>query len=286
MCSLYTTRGDIDPPALVCVDPRRTEVAKHATVHLAVRPGTNMALMNGLARQLIENGWIDEDYVERHTVGFGHLTAVVDDYPQARVAEICGVEAAAELFGTCRRPLSTVLQGFYQSNKATAASCGVNNLHLLRGALGKPGAGVLQMNGQPSAQNNRESGADGQLPGFRNWDNPEHVGELAELWDVDPMTIPHWAPPTHMMQIYRYVEEGSIGWLWIPGTNPAVSMPELERIRRILSGEQCANLRAPARGRPIPRGRRACLLRCAGAAFSGGLTLARTRGRKVPQGRA
>jgi anaerobic selenocysteine-containing dehydrogenase len=95
------------------------------------------------------------------------------------------------------------------------------------------------MNGQPTAQNNRECGADGDLPGFRNWDNLQHVQQLAEAWDVDPMTIPHWAPPTHAMQIFSYAETGSIGLLWISATNPAVSMPESARIRRILGGDQC-----------------------------------------------
>jgi anaerobic selenocysteine-containing dehydrogenase len=95
------------------------------------------------------------------------------------------------------------------------------------------------MNGQPTAQNNRECGADGDLPGFRNWDNPLHVRQLADAWNVDAMTIPHWAPPTHAMQIMSYAETGSIGWLWISATNPAVSMPESARIRRILGGDQC-----------------------------------------------
>jgi anaerobic selenocysteine-containing dehydrogenase len=104
--------------------------------------------------------------------------------------------------------------------------------------LGRPGAGVLQMNGQPTAQNTRETGADGDLPGFRNWDNAEHIGELAALWNVDEMTIPHWAPPTHAMQIWRYAEQGSIVLLWISATNPAVSLPELSRIRQILERER------------------------------------------------
>src|SRR5204863_7913100 len=111
------------------------------------------------------------------------------------------------------------------------------NMHLLRGMLAGPGAGILQMNGQPSAQNNREAGADADLPGFRNWDNEQHVATLAELWDVDPIVVPHWAEPTHAMQIFRYVEQGSINFLWIAGTNPAVSLPELGRIRRILGQE-------------------------------------------------
>jgi anaerobic selenocysteine-containing dehydrogenase len=158
--------------------------------------------------------------------------AVLCDVPAAQVVE------AAELVGTCERLLSTVLQGFYQSNQATAASCLVNDIHLVRGMVGHPGAGIYQMNGQPTAQNTRETGADGDLPGMRNWSNAEHVGQLAELWDVDQMTIPHWAPPTHAMQIFRYAEQGSIELLWISATNPAVSLPDLARIRRILGREE------------------------------------------------
>jgi anaerobic selenocysteine-containing dehydrogenase len=232
-----------DPPALLCVDPRETPVAREADVHLPVRSGTNLALMNALQRELIHNGWIDRDYVEAHTIGFEELVQTVDPYTPERAAEICAVpaddiRAAARLLGTCERLVSTVLQGFYQSTQATAAACQVNNVHLLRGMLGRPGAGVLQMNGQPTAQNTRETGADGDLPGFRNWDNPEHVRELAELWNVDEMTIPHWAPPTHAMQIWRYAEQGSIELLWISATNPAVSLPELSRIRQILDRKE------------------------------------------------
>jgi ferredoxin-nitrate reductase len=235
-------RAGADPPRLLAVDPRATPVAREADVHLAPRTGTNQALLNGLIRELIERDWIDRRYVDEHTLGFEELAASVAPYTPERVAEICDVpaarvSAAAELLGTCERLLSTVLQGFYQSNQATAAACQVNNLHLLRGMLGRPGAGVLQMNGQPTAQNTRETGANGDLPGMRNWANPRHVRELAELWNVDVDTIPHWAPPTHAMQIWRYAEQGSIKLLWISATNPAVSLPELERVRAILARE-------------------------------------------------
>jgi anaerobic selenocysteine-containing dehydrogenase len=153
-------------------------------------------------------------------------------------SEICDVPAAdirrvAEMLGGARLILSTVLQGVYQSHQATAAACQVNNINLLRGALGKPGAGILQMNGQPTAQNTRETGANGDLPGFRNWANDEHVAQLARLWNVEPLRIPHYGPPTHAMEIFRHCEEGSIRFLWIIGTNPAVSLPELHRIRSI-----------------------------------------------------
>jgi ferredoxin-nitrate reductase len=231
-----------NPPKLVVVDPRLTPAARRADVHLDIRNGTNLALMNGLLHEIIANGWYDEEYVREHTLGFEDLKRTVEDYPPEKVAGICGVPAerireAAHIIGTAGRLLSTVLQGFYQSMSATAASCQVNNMHLLRGMLGRPGCGLYQMNGQPTAQNTRETGADGDLPGFRNWDNEEHIEELARLWNVDPLVIPHWAPPTHAMQIFRYAEQGSIGLLWISATNPAVSLPELGRIREILSDE-------------------------------------------------
>jgi ferredoxin-nitrate reductase len=232
-----------NPPRLLCVDPRETPVAREADLHLAPRLGTNQALLNGLQRELIANGWIDERYVREHTLGFDELRATVEPYTPERVAEICELPAdqvteAARMLGSAERLLSTVLQGFYQANQATAAACQVDNVHLLRGMLGHPGAGVLQMNGQPTAQNTRETGADGDLPGMRNWDNKQHVHELAELWNVDELTIPHWAPPTHAMQIWRYAEQGSIRLLWISATNPAVSLPDLGRVRRILAREE------------------------------------------------
>src|SRR6478752_6766084 len=229
-----------DRPRVVCVDPRETEVARHADVHLAVRPGTNLALMNALVHEILAPGWLDKWFVNEHTVGLEELKATVEPWTAEAAAAVCDVRAAdireaARIFGTSGRVLSTVLQGFYQSAQATAASCQVNNLHLLRGLLGRPGCGILQMNGQPTAQNNRECGADGDLPGFRNWENEEHVKQLAELWGVDPLVIPHWAPPTHAMQLFRYVEQGSIPFLWVSATNPAVSLPQLPRIREILA---------------------------------------------------
>ena len=231
-----------NPPKLIVVDPRPTPAAQRADVHLAIKNGTNMALMNSLIHQIIANGWYDEDYVEAHTIGFEELKATVEEYPPEKAAEICGVppeqiREAARIIGESERMLSTALQGFYQSMSATAASCQINNIHLLRGMLGKPGAGLLQMNGQPTAQNTRETGADGDLPAFRNWDNIEHIRQLADLWNVDVMKIPHWAPPTHAMQIFRFAESGSINFLWISATNPAVSLPELPRIRKILEQE-------------------------------------------------
>jgi ferredoxin-nitrate reductase len=231
-----------NPPKLVVVDPRPTPVAKEATVHLPIKSGTNMALLNAFLHEIVENGHYDRDYIDEHTIGFEALKSTVAECTPEWAAGICGVPAedireAARLLGESERLLSTVLQGVYQSHQATASACQVNNIHLIRGMLGRPGCGLLQFNGQPTAQNTRETGANGDMPAFRNWDNKEHVQELADLWNVDLMKIPHWAPPTHAMQIFRYAEEGSINFLWISCTNPAVSLPELHRIRDILQKE-------------------------------------------------
>ncbi|WP_046258394.1 molybdopterin oxidoreductase family protein [Streptomyces sp. WM6386] len=231
------------PPRLVCVDPRYTPVAQQAEVHLAPRPGTNVALLDALLHEIIRRDLIDQEYIEAHTVGFDDLAATVGPCTPRWAAGVCDVtaaeiERAAELLGTAERLTSTVLQGVYQSHQATAAAVQINNLHLIRGMLGRHGCGLLQMNGQPSAQNTRECGADGDLPGFRNWQNDDHVADLARVWNVRPQDIPHHAPPTHAMQIFRYAEQGSIRMLWITGTNPAVSLPELSRIRSILGQER------------------------------------------------
>jgi anaerobic selenocysteine-containing dehydrogenase len=231
------------PPKIICVDPRRTPVADHATVHLAPRPGTNVLLMNAFLREILDRDWVDHDYVEAHAVGFPELEKMLKGYTVERAAEVCDVPAedlreAARLIGTSQRLMSTVLQGFYQSHQATAAAVQVNNVHILRGMLGKPGCGILQMNGQPTAQNTRECGADGDLPAFRNWSNDAHVKDLARVWNIDPMDIPHYTEPTHAMQIMRYVEDGSIRFLYVTATNPAVSMPELGRMRSLLSQDR------------------------------------------------
>jgi ferredoxin-nitrate reductase len=232
-----------DRPKLIVVDPRPTPAAREADVHLALRAGTNVALLNAILHELIVHDRIDAAFVTTHTVGFEALRETAVEYPPDRAAAICGVSSeaiveAAELIGRAERLVSTVLQGVYQSNQATAAAVQVNNVNLLRGMIGKPGCSVFQMNGQPTAENTRETGANGALSGYRNFANDDHVDELARLWNVDPLTIPHWAPPTHAMQIFRFAEEGSIEFLWISATNPAVSLPELHRIRAILGQER------------------------------------------------
>jgi ferredoxin-nitrate reductase len=231
-----------NPPTLIVVDPRKTDTAKQADLHLQPRLGTNVALLNGLLNLIIESGNIDEKFIEEHTQGFDTLRETVSHYPSKQVSKITGISAkklqqAAEILGSAPTLVSTVLQGVFQSNQATAAAVQINNLHIIRGMIGKPGCTVFQMNGQPTSENTREAGANGELVAFRNWANLEHIEELAQIWNVNPDDIPHVTPPTHAMEIFRYAELGSIRMLWIIATNPAVSLPELKRIREICDND-------------------------------------------------
>ncbi|HEX6532248.1 MAG TPA: molybdopterin-dependent oxidoreductase, partial [Nitrospira sp.] len=130
-------RSGPNPPKMVVIDPRRTETAKEADVHLALRVGTNLALLNGLQHLLIEHGWIDHSFLRRCTVGFDQLSEAVSKWTPDRVERVTGVPErllirAAEIIGESPTLLSTVLQGVYQSMQGTAASVQVNNIHLLR----------------------------------------------------------------------------------------------------------------------------------------------------------
>jgi anaerobic selenocysteine-containing dehydrogenase len=227
------------PPQLIVVDPRTTATAKEADLHLRPRLGTNLALLNGLLHLVIKAGDMDHDFIAAHTIGFNKLEETVAWYAPQHVAQITNIavadlQQAAEILGKTPSLVSTVLQGVYQSNQATASAVQVNNLHLIRGLIGKPGSTVFQMNGQPTAQNARECGCNGELVAFRNWANKQQVADQARIWNVAPEKLPTATPPTHAMKIFRLAEEGSLRMLWVIATNPAVSMPELSRIRRIL----------------------------------------------------
>ncbi len=176
---------------IIVADPRRTPTVRQgADLHLQLHVGTNVALMNGIIHLLIARGWVNRDFISKYTVGFEQLDAITREYPPERVAEICDIpksdlETAAKWIGTTPRMVSTVLQGFYQSVEATASSSLVNTVHLLLGAIGKPGAGPLLMAGQPAAMANRETGAGGSYPGYRNPHSETQMRDLCRHWNLD-----------------------------------------------------------------------------------------------------
>jgi anaerobic selenocysteine-containing dehydrogenase len=224
---------------IIVADPRKSPTVRQgADLHLQIRGGTNVALMNGIIHQLIARDWVDRGFVDAHTVGFEGMEAVTRAYPLERVAEICDVpreqlETAAEWIGTTPKMVSTVLQGFYQSVEATASSSLVNTVHLLTGAIGKPGAGPLLMAGQPSAMSNREAGADGSYPGYRNPGSEKQMRELCGLWNIDPDRF-HPEVPKDILLMMETAERGEIEFMWVIGTNPLVSLPDQNRTERIL----------------------------------------------------
>jgi ferredoxin-nitrate reductase len=183
-------------------------------VHLAPKIGTNMTVLNGIQHLLFKNGWVNEDYVSKHVVGLEELREKVKKYNPQLVEEVTGIpvhllEQAAEIIGTTKSLLSTCLQGVYQSNQATASACQVNNINL-RGMLGKAGCGIFQMNGQPTAQNNRETGCNGEFPGFRNNESKDHMQEIADVWNIELERVPAWGQPTHIQSMLNDIDQGSL----------------------------------------------------------------------------
>ncbi|MGH7103338.1 MAG: molybdopterin oxidoreductase family protein [Acetobacteraceae bacterium] len=224
---------------IIVADPRRTPTVRQgADLHLQLCTGTNVALMNGIIHLLIARDRVKQDFVGQYTVGFEQLDAVTREYPPERVAGICGIsrgdlETAAEWIGATERMVSTVLQGFYQSVEATASSSLVNTVHLLRGAIGKPGAGPLLMAGQPSAMCNQEAGAGGSYPGYRNPHCEAQMRELCERWNLDFGKF-HPEVPKDILSMMEAAERGEIEFMWVIGTNPLVSLPDQNRSERIL----------------------------------------------------
>lgn len=139
----------------------------------------------------------------------------------------------AEWIGTSEKTLTVLLQGVYQSMDATAAATLVNSMHLIMGKIGKPGSGPFQHAGQPSSMTNREVGGAGFYPGYRNNSNPAHIKEMADLWNVDPNTLPV-GPQTYIMEQMQLMDQGEIELFWVMCTNPAVSLPNRNRMIGIM----------------------------------------------------
>ncbi|MCZ8073042.1 MAG: molybdopterin-dependent oxidoreductase, partial [Paucibacter sp.] len=145
---------------LIVVDPRRTESAELADLHLQILPGTDVALMHGLLHACIWEGWLDADFIARHTQGFDELKALVRSSTPKEAARICGIQesellTAARWFAQSPATLSLYCQGLNQSSSGTAKNTALINLHLACGQIGRPGAGPFSLTGQPNAMGGR-----------------------------------------------------------------------------------------------------------------------------------
>ncbi len=223
----------------IVADPRRTRTADIADVYLPIRPGTDVALLNAMLYVLIEEGLTDKRFIERHTAEWQTVQERVKAYPPERAAAICGVPAddirrAAMLFGKAHAALSFWSMGLNQSTQGTAKNNSVINLHLATGQIGRAGAGPFSLTGQPNAMGGRETGGLAHLlPGHRFIANAQDRAETESLWGVPPGRIGA-KPGLNAVDLFKELDEGRVKSVWILCTNPMVSMPNVNRVRRAL----------------------------------------------------
>ncbi len=227
----------------IVVDPRRTETAAQADLHLQLQPGTDVVLHHALLHLMLWEGLTDAAYVAAHTTGFEALRDRVREFTPAHAAKVCGLKTddivqAARWFagldqGETRLPtLSLWCQGLNQSSSGTDKNSTLINLHLATGQIGKPGAGPLSLTGQPNAMGGREvGGLANQLSAHRDLANPAHRAEVAALWGV--ADVPE-QPGKSAVQMFQAAADGQIKALWIVCTNPAQSLPDQGMVRRAL----------------------------------------------------
>ena len=222
---------------MVVVDPRRTDTADMADLHLQIQPGTDVMLFHGLLHLMLREGWTHASYIAAHTTGFEALVALVADYTPERVAQICGVKiedllTAARWFATSPATLSLYCQGLNQSSNGTANNAALINLHLATAQIGHPGAGPLSLTGQPNAMGGREVGGMANLmSAHRDLADPQHRTEVAALWGVNEVPA---KPGLTAVDMFEAAADGQVKALWIACTNPAQSMPDQKTVRRAL----------------------------------------------------
>jgi assimilatory nitrate reductase catalytic subunit len=222
---------------LIVVDPRRTDTASAADLHLAILPGTDVVLFNAMLHVMLWEGWCDLAYIAAHTEGFDELKASVREFTPQHAATICGIDAddivrAAKMFATSAATLSLYCQGLNQSVQGTHKNAALINLHLATAQIGRPGAAPLSLTGQHNAMGGREVGGMANLlSAHRDLANPAHRAEVASLWGV--AEVPS-QPGRTAVEMFEAVRSGEIKALWIACTNPAQSMPDLNLINEAL----------------------------------------------------
>lgn len=236
LCRRLSNRGDA---TLIVVDPRVTKTAMMADLHLPVRPRSDLALINGLIREVIRLGAVDRAYVDAHTTGFDALAASVESCTPEHVAAITGLDpetirAAARAWSQAKSAVVAWTMGVNHSTKGTETVNAINNLALITGQIGRPGAGPLSITGQCNAMGTREAGFTSSMPGYRKFESEDDRRELAALWKIDVARIPARRGLAYP-DIIDAVADGRIRALWIIGTNPAVSFPDYNAFRRAVA---------------------------------------------------
>jgi len=223
----------------IVIDPRRTDTAVMADLHLAIQPGTDVALFNGMLHHLIWEGLIDSAFIANHTEGFAELKQLVRDYTPRMAADLCGIPVAdliqaAEWFGRSPATLSLYCMGLNQSVHGTDKNLALIQLHLATGQIGKPGAGPFSLTGQPNAMGGREVGGMAtMLAAHREIGNDQHRAEVEQLWGLPAHTLSP-KPGLSAVPLFDALHSGKVKAVWIACTNPVHSMPDIGRVREAL----------------------------------------------------
>ena len=223
---------------VITVDPRVTKTAMVADQHLALRPRSDVALLNGIIKILVDEDLVDHNYIAAHTTGYDELVAHVARYPLERVTRETGLPAdairdAALRIGRAERAFVAWTMGVNHSVQGSETVALINTLCLVTGNIGRAGSAPFSITGQCNAMGTRESGFTASMPGYRAYDDPAARAELAELLDVDEARLPT-ARGRAYPDIVNGVIDGRIKGLWIIATNPAVSFPNRELLEDAL----------------------------------------------------
>jgi len=223
---------------VVVIDPRATATCEIADLHLAVAPGSDVALFGGLLNHLARAMRLDIGFIAEHTNGFEAALTAAKRFDIGAVAALTDVplaslEAFYELFSATERVVTIYSQGVNQSSAGTDKVGAIINCHLATARLGKPGSGPFSVTGQPNAMGGREvGGLANMLAAHMELDNPEHRRIVQSFW-ASPRLADR--PGLEAVDLFRAVGEGRIKALWIMGTNPVDSMPEADGVRDALS---------------------------------------------------
>ena len=222
---------------MIVVDPRRTQSAAMADLHLQIQPGTDITLFHAIARRLVERGFVDHDFVRDHTEGFDELCTrafarTLDDAAAICRIESAAIDTAAGWIGESCGFVSMWAMGLNQSMVGVNKNLALINLHLVTGKIGKPGHGPFSLTGQPNAMGGREVGGLANLmSAHRDMKNPAHREEIAGFWGVP--SVPE-TPGLSAGEMMDALVDGRLKAIWIICTNPLVSWPDLGRAQRAL----------------------------------------------------
>jgi assimilatory nitrate reductase catalytic subunit len=223
---------------IIVVDPRITPVARTCDLFLPIKPGRDIALFNGILHLMIENEWLDHDFINNYTVGFDAVAEHVKDWTPRRTAEVTGIteraiRKAAEMWGEAKSSFLLHARGIEHHSHGVQNVLGAINIALASGRIGREGCGYATITGQGNGQGGREHGQKcDQLPGARDISNPDHRAYIAEVWGIDEKEMPGAGVDAY--EIFRKIDRGEIKGLLSICFNPKVSLPDNDFVARML----------------------------------------------------